>query len=66
MFGQDGIEPASWYEMRPAVAFGWVWDQSSRDNGAAFHGTTTRSRTRCGTNRGASGGSSSRTRTVGW
>jgi hypothetical protein len=31
-----------WYEVRPEVAFGWILDDSGRDHGATFHGTTTR------------------------
>lgn len=36
----DSVE--GWYMVNPDVAFGWVSDDSGRDHGAAFHGTTTR------------------------
>jgi hypothetical protein len=38
----DPADIVSWYVMRPDVAFGWVSDETGLDQGAAFHGTTTR------------------------
>jgi hypothetical protein len=38
----DPDAPATWYEVRPEVAFGWIVDDSGRDYGATFHGTATR------------------------
>jgi hypothetical protein len=37
----DPTVAASWYVMRPDVAFGWLSDETGLDQGAAFHGTTT-------------------------